>query len=152
MKLMSQNSDLTKNRLVYIIKFRHSEKATKILSIFHFIFDITLQHQIISGTWIKFFGLFSEYLNFNIRQKESVCSLTIRIPALSTSLKNSDAKFLVGGQNLITAKFLKILDVQVILFEIDSAIFFTNFQEFFCQFILVNLCTIAEYHVKLWLI
>ena len=51
--------------------------------------------------------------------------------------------------------------VQVILFEIDCAIFYTNLHELFCQFIsstnlvnsaLVNLWTIAEYHVKLWLI
>jgi hypothetical protein len=47
-------------------------------------------------------------------------------------------------------------NIQVILYEIDCAIFYTNLHELFCQFISwtnwvnsVNLWTIAEYHVKL---
>ena len=48
------------------------------------------------------------------------------------------------------------IKVQVILFEIDCAIFYTNLHELLGQFISwanwVNLWTIAEYHVKLWLI
>ena len=48
-------------------------------------------------------------------------------------------------------------EFQVILFEIDRAIFYENFHELFCKVeqnleILVNLWTISEYHVKLWLI
>ena len=47
--------------------------------------------------------------------------------------------------------------LQVILFEIDCAILYTNLHELFCQFISwtnwVNSGKfIAEYHVKLWLI
>ena len=44
--------------------------------------------------------------------------------------------------------------LQVILFEIDCATFYTNLHELFCHFTSwtnrVNLRTIAEYHVKLW--
>ena len=43
--------------------------------------------------------------------------------------------------------------IQVILFEIDCAILYTNLHALFCQFISltnwVNLWTFAEYHVKL---
>ena len=46
--------------------------------------------------------------------------------------------------------------IQIIPFEIDCAIFYTSLHELFYQFISwtnwVNLWTIAEYHVKLWLI
>ena len=46
--------------------------------------------------------------------------------------------------------------IQVILFEVDCAIFYANLHELFGQFISwtywVNLWIIAEYHVKLWLI
>ena len=56
----------------------------------------------------------------------------------------------------VQAKILLYFWVQVILFDIDCAIFYTNSHELFCQFITwtnwVNLWTIAEYHVMLWLI
>ena len=46
--------------------------------------------------------------------------------------------------------------IQIIPFEIDCAIFYTSLHELFYPFISwtnwVNLWTIAEYHVKLWLI
>ena len=43
-----------------LLKFRYCEKATKIWPIFHsFFFDISQQHQLISGRWA-----FSKYLNF----------------------------------------------------------------------------------------
>ena len=62
--------------------------------------------------------------------------------------------------NSISTKEWYLAAVQVILSEIDCAIFYTNLHELFCQFIeqtgqiLVNLWTITDYYyyVKLWLI
>ena len=61
--------------------------------------------------------------------------------------------------SLLPTKEMEKHQIQVILFEINCAIFYSNLHELFCQFIswtnwqiLVNLWTIAEYYVKLWLI
>ena len=54
-------------------------------------------------------------------------------------------------EELVAQKQVSFL--QVILFEIDCAIFYTNLHEMFCQIIIltnwVNLWKIAEFHVKL---
>ena len=42
--------------------------------------------------------------------------------------------------------------ITVILFEINCAIFYSNLHLHFCQFVSWTNWTIAEYHVKVWLI
>ena len=52
---------------ITILKFGHSEKATKFEKIFHLKFDVTEYRQILSGNFFSNFVVFSEYPNFTFK-------------------------------------------------------------------------------------
>ena len=65
----------------------------------------------------------------------SINDTTILIIGGGKIVEGSDKTFFFHNDGTYTVRSILILGVQVILFEIDGAIFYTNLHQLFCQFI-----------------